>query len=71
MENRRLWLGPFHQVATKVHAIRVGRPSVFAGIYSRILSKISGGRVTGAFRSGGFVILNHIYGEKEEWITYS
>jgi len=46
----RLWLGPVHQVATKEHAIRV-RPS-FACICWRILSKISGGRVTDAFRSG-------------------
>lgn len=54
-EKRRLWLGSDHQVATNAHAIR--RPFLFAGTWSRIMSKISGGRVTDEFGpdgSGGF-----------------
>ena len=53
-EKSRLWLGPVHQVATNVHPTRVCRPSVSVGILSKILSKISGGRVTTeTFESGG------------------
>ena len=45
-EKRRLWQGPVHQVATKAHEIRVDDPRPSEQMCSKILSNISGGRVT-------------------------
>ena len=51
-EKRRLWQGPVHQVATKAHEIRVDDPRPSEQMCSKILSNISGGRVTDAFGPG-------------------
>ena len=54
-------------MATKAHAIRVGRPSLFEGICSRILSKISGGRVGHEFKTSRldpWAIAHWLYDEK-------